>query len=202
METEFGRLIVKRRTYYKMKKGSPISDQAIEEIIKQAIKYSPTAYNSQQTRAVLLLSGAHEKFWSITMDAIRRVTGKPLEELQSTQRKLDSFKGGYGTVLFYNDTSVTKQFEQKFPSYKNNFENWAEQSNAILQFSVWNMLEEAGFAAALQHYNPIVDTDVRHEWKIDPHWKLIAQMPFGMPIEQPGPQEFNPIDERFRLIET
>ena len=202
METEFGRLIESRRSYYRMKKESPISDQAIEEIIKHAVKYSPTAYNSQQTRAVLLLSGAHEKFWSITMDAIRRVTGKTLEELLPTNRKIDSFKAGYGTVLFYNDTSVTKKFEQEYPAYKNNFENWAEQSNAMLQFSVWNMLEEAGFAAALQHYNPIVDTDVRHEWNIDKHWKLIAQMPFGMPIEEPGAQEFNPIDERFRLIET
>lgn len=202
METEFGKLIKSRRSYYRIKKESPISDQAIEEIIKQAIKYSPTAFNCQLTRAVLLLDGAHTKFWSLVMEAIREVTRKSLEDLLPTQHKIDAFNDGYGTVLYYIDNAVIRQFQKEYPTYKDNFPIWGQQASAMLQFSVWNMLEEAGFGASLQHYNPIVDEGVRKEWNINPDWELIAEMPFGMPTEEPGAQQFMPIDQRFITINT
>ena len=45
------------------------------------------------------------------------------------------------------------------------------------QFAIWTMLEDAGLGASLQHYNPLIDEKVQNEWKLNPNWKLIAQMP-------------------------
>jgi predicted oxidoreductase (fatty acid repression mutant protein) len=64
------------------------------------------------------------------------------------------------------------------------------------QFAVWTMLEEAGFGASLQHYNPLIDAEVAATWGIDPHWKLMAEMPFGKPTATPGKKEFQPLEKR------
>ncbi|MGV8963940.1 MAG: hypothetical protein ACOH2V_11265 [Candidatus Saccharimonadaceae bacterium] len=50
----------------------------------------------------------------------------------------------------------------------------------------WISLESVGFVASLQHYNPIIDKPVKEEWNLSEDWKLIAQMPFGMPVNEPG----------------
>ena len=58
------------------------------------------------------------------------------------------------------------------------------------------MLEDARMGASLQHYNPLVDDEVRAAWNLPLHWKLIAQMPFGVPVTRPGSKEVMPLDER------
>ena len=34
------------------------------------------------------------------------------------------------------------------------------------QFVIWNMLEDAGMGGSLQHYNPLVDDEVRASWNL------------------------------------
>lgn len=59
------------------------------------------------------------------------------------------------------------------------------------QFVIWTALEIEGFGASLQHYDELIETDVKKEWSVPENWKLIAQMPFGKPTEKPGEKEFN-----------
>ena len=73
---------------------------------------------------------------------------------------------------------------------------WAEQTDAMHQLAVWTMLEDAGMGASLQHYNPLIDDEVRKVWNLSDDWKLIAQMPFGVPVAQPGFKEVKSLDER------
>lgn len=51
----------------------------------------------------------------------------------------------------------------------------------MLQLFVWTALENEGLDASLQHYNPIIDEEVKKQWNIPESWKLIVQMPFGKP---------------------
>lgn len=198
MNSEFGKVIARRRSIYALKKESPISDQAIEDILKHALKYTPTAHNTQLTRLVLLQRGAHDEFWDFVMEAIREAAG-PVD-LTDSERKIDTFRDGYSTVLFYNDTLETRKMIEEMPLYADQFEKWAGHANAMLQFSVWNMLEEAGFGASLQHYNPIVDERVRQRWNISPDWELMAQMPFGTPYAEPETvKTFLPMEKRFLI---
>ena len=62
------------------------------------------------------------------------------------------------------------------------------------------MLEDAGFGVSLQHYNPLIDEAVIAEWGLPENWELIAQMPFGVPSQEPGAKEFKPLEERVRIF--
>lgn len=47
----------------------------------------------------------------------------------------------------------------------------------------------------------MIDKEVRKEWKINPDWELIAQMPFGSPLQQPENKEFTPLDDRLIVFD-
>jgi predicted oxidoreductase (fatty acid repression mutant protein) len=68
------------------------------------------------------------------------------------------------------------------------------------QLAVWTMLEELGFGANLQHYNPLIDERVAKEWNIPANWKLIAEMPFGTPANGPGDKDFKPLEDRVKIF--
>ena len=70
----------------------------------------------------------------------------------------------------------------------------------MLQFAVWTALEDEGLGASLQHYNPLIDDDVRAEWNLPASWRLLGQMPFGKPGGVPGPKDFLPIEDRVKVI--
>lgn len=67
------------------------------------------------------------------------------------------------------------------------------------QLVVWTALESEGLGASLQHYNPLIDDEVKKEWNVPSNWKLIAQMPFGNPTMIPREKEFQPLDERVKF---
>lgn len=112
---------------------------------------------------------------------------------------MNAFGSGYGTVLFFEDQNVIKGLQEQFALYKDNFPIWSEQSSGMLQLVVWTALESEGLGATLQHYNPLVDEEVKKEWNIPESWKLIAQMPFGHPVAEPGEKDFAPISERVKI---
>lgn len=195
MTRNFKEALKHRRTSYNISNSSPISDNEIKEIIDFAVTNVPSAFNSQTTRVVLLLGENHTKLWNITKDTLRKIV--PEEAFGQTEAKINnSFNCGYGTILFYEDTEIVKNLQQAFPLYKDKFPVWSQQTSAMHHLAVWTMLEDAGFGASLQHYNPLIDEAVAKEWAINPNWELIAEMPFGTPTQQPGEKEFKPLDQR------
>ena len=184
-----------RRSYYQLSGKSPVSDKEIEKVLDFAATYVPSAFNSQSTRMVLLLGDNHKRFWNIVKDVLKKRLSA--EAFVKTGSKIDeSFASGYGTVLYYEDQSVVEGLQEKFPSYSENFPVWSQQTSAMHQLVVWTMLEDMGFGASLQHYNPIIDEDVRKEWDIPAKWKLVAQMPFGLPAGEPDQKVMNPVGSR------
>ena len=125
----------------------------------------------------------------------------PAEAFVKTEEKIDhSFACGYGTVLFFEDQKVVKGLQEAFPSYQENFPGWSLQTSAMHQLAIWVMLEDVGFGASLQHYNPLIDEDVRSTWHLPETWQLIAQMPFGTPVAEPGGKEFDDLSERIKIF--
>lgn len=188
-------LLKKRRSYYSIENKSPISDEKIKELVDFAVTHVPSAFNSQSARTVLLLNEHHKKLWNIVEQVLSDIV--PSDAFEATKAKIKkSFASGYGTVLFYEDQSVVRSLQDSFPTYSDNFLIWSDHTTAMHQYAIWLLLENEGFGASLQHYNPIIDQKVAEEWDIDPNWKLIAQMPFGTPIEKPGNKEFQPLESR------
>jgi len=106
-----------------------------------------------------------------------------------------------GTISFYDDASVTRSLEEKFPLYAKNFGIWALEQNGMLQINVWNMLTSLGLGASLQHYNEVIDQKVRDLFDVNPDWKLIGQMPFGTIISVPDKKSEVPLHTRIKVIE-
>ena len=52
---------------------NPISDDRIKEIIDHAVKHSPSTFNSQSARVVLLLGSHQDKLWDLTKEALRKI---------------------------------------------------------------------------------------------------------------------------------
>jgi predicted oxidoreductase (fatty acid repression mutant protein) len=199
MAKDFFTALKERRSYYGISKEQVISDQRIQEIVEEAVKFTPTSFNSQTSRAVVLLGEHHDKLWNITQDILREVVGNE-EQFKSTAEKMNGFRSGYGTVLFFEDNNVVAGLQQQFEAYADNFPIWSNQSNGMLQWVVWTALEQEGLGASLQHYNPLIDEKVKNEWNIPEHWKLIAELPFGKPTSQPGEKEFQPVEERVKTF--
>ena len=174
-----------RRSQYALGKNLPLSENEVLEIIDNAVKYSPSAFNSQTAHAVVLLGDNHQKLWDITFEELGKFL--PNEDAKTaTKAKLDGFAAAYGTVLFFEDHDVVKGLQEKFPSYADNFPLWSEQSTGIASFAVWNALAEAGIGANIQHYNPVIDERVAKEWNIPTNLVLRAQMPFGEIVGEPA----------------
>lgn len=198
LSKDFFTAVKDRRTYYGISKEAVVSDERIRELVEEAVKHTPSSFNSQSARVVVLLGEHHDMLWSITKETLRKIV--PAESFGPTEEKMNAFGNGYGTVLFFEDQSVIKGLQEKFASYKDNFPIWSEQSSGMLQYVVWTALEIEGFGASLQHYNPLINEEVQQTWNLPSEWKLIAQMPFGKPTAQPGEKQFQPIAERVKFF--
>ena len=187
--------IKQRRTIYAIGKNVTLENSKIESVIQEAVKQSPSSFNSQTSRVVTLFGQSHDKFWDIVLETLRKIV--PAAAFEGTSGKIASFKAGHATVLFYEDQDVVKSLQEQFALYADNFPVWSEHSTAIAQFAVWTALAEHNVGASLQHYNPIVDEEVASTFDIPANWKLRAQLVLGS-IEA-GAGEKTYIDDAVRF---
>ncbi|WP_435921013.1 nitroreductase family protein [Paenibacillus sp. DYY-L-2] len=196
--SQFLDAVKKRRSVYGINKDTKVSDARIEEIIGEAVLHSPSSFNSQSGRVVVLFGEQHDKFWDITKETLRKLV--PADSFAPTEEKMAAFRSGRGTVLFFEDQAVIEGLQQQFAAYAENFPVWSQQSSGMLQYVVWTALAVEGVGASLQHYNPLVDEQVAKEWNVPASWKLIAQMPFGNIAAEPGEKQFAPLDSRLKVF--
>ncbi len=187
-----------RRSYYGLNNEEIVSRERIEEIIATAVAHAPSAMDSKSARVVVLFGDKHEKLWDITKNTLKPIV--PAEAFASTEEKLNSFRSGYGTILFYEDQKVVKGLEEKFELYKANFEPWSLQSSGMLQFIIWTALESEGLGASLQHYNPLIDNEVSEAFGISKDFKLIGQLVFGNPVAEPSEKIVEDLTHRLKVI--
>ncbi|MFD1439228.1 nitroreductase family protein [Acinetobacter terrae] len=188
-----------RRTIYAIGKNVLLTQDKIEEIIKEAVRNSPSAFNSQTSRVVTLYGDSHTKFWNIVRETLRKMV--PEDAFEKTDAKINSFAAGYGTVLFFEDQDVVKSLQEQFALYADHFPAWSEHSSAIAQFAVWTALAEQHVGASLQHYHPVIDEEVAETFDIPKNWRLRAQLVFGS-IEAPaGEKTFMDDKERFKKFD-
>ncbi|ACX88724.1 nitroreductase family protein [Pectobacterium parmentieri] len=198
MSNAFLQSIKARRSIYAIGNKLPIPEDQVTALITEAVNESPSAFNSQSSRVVILFGEQHHKLWDIVKQQLKKIV--PADAFASTENKLASFAAGAGTVLFFEDTSVIEALQEKFALYADNFPVWSEHSTGIAQAAVWSTLAQEKIGASLQHYNPLIDNDVKAQWDLPASWKLRAQMPFGS-IEQPaGEKTYIAFEERFRVF--
>lgn len=184
-------VIKARRTYYAINDQLPVEDTTVVDFVKKATELVPDAFNMKSARAVVVLGDKHKQLWDVIYDAFG---GKVPRE------KIDSFKAGYGTVLYFTDEATVKALQDQFPAYAGNFPHWAAQAVGMLEFTVWTGLHELGIGASIQHYNPVIDAAVKTLLQLPDEWHLDAQMPFGGIVSEPDAKAAEDINQRVRVI--
>jgi len=187
-----------RRTIYNISNETTIPDSKVIDIVERAVKHSPSAFNSQTTRAVVLFGSHHNRLWDIAIQSV--LTTQGAENGKNRIEKIGkSFKGGYGTVLFFEDQAAIQVMKDRSPSVADYFPVFSSNTAGMVQLTVWTALEAEGLGASLQHFHPLIDEDVRKEFNLPSSWALTAQMPFGKPTQAPNPDKsFIPITDRVK----
>lgn len=192
-------LAEKRRSIYALSNQLPVSNDEIVNLVEHAVLHTPSAFNSQSARIVVLFGEDHKKLWDITEETLKVIVGDD-EKFQGTKDKIAGFRAGAGTVLFFEDKGVVRNMQEAAPLYADKFPIWAHQTNAMHQYVIWTALASLDIGANLQHYNPVIDQRVADAWDIADDWELNAQMVFGA-IEQPaGDKAFQPVEERMKVF--
>lgn len=188
-----------RRTIYAIGNDEIVDRERIREVVRHAITYAPTAFNSQSARVILLFGSAHNRLWSFTKEVLKGIV--PQEAFAATGKKIDSFNAGYGTLLYFENQSAVRDLQQQYPAYRENFPLWSLQASGMLQYIIWAALEAEGLGVSLQHYNPLIDNHVKAEWNVPEDWTLLGEMPFGKPLAPADAKSYLPMEERFKVFE-
>ncbi|WP_122643078.1 nitroreductase family protein [Luxibacter massiliensis] len=181
----------KRRSIYNINKELPVPEDTVINTIQKVTELVPDAFNMKSSQVMIVLGEKHDILWDTVYDVFE---GKvPIEKIQG-------FRNGAGTVLYFYDEAVVRNLQGSFPKYADNFPVWANQASAMLQINIWGALRELGIGANLQHYNPVINTKVRELFQIPESYILVAQMPFGGIVEEPAPKEKEDIKVRVQTI--
>ena len=190
--------VAQRRSIRHIGSDSPIPDGRIVQLICDAMRNNPSPCNMQSARAVALFNDQHTHLWNIILDALR--TNLSAVQFQESEKTARQYLHGHGTVLYFEDSSILQACVGRFPECAGQLPAWAEQSNGMLQYAVWTLLEQEGLGASLQHYDLSIDAQLRDIWDLPRSWRLLAQMPFGTPLSPPEKKAHASIDALVRVF--
>lgn len=180
-----------RRSYYNINKVLPVEERVVIDLIETTTELVPDAFNMKSSVVAVVLKEKQNVLWDSIYEVFQ---GKVSKE------KINSFKAGAGTILYFYDQSIVEAMQQQFPLYADNFPIWANQANGMLQLSIWSGLRELGIGASLQHYNPIIDECIHKLFDLPENYVLVAQMPFGGIVSEPETKEKEDISKRVLVL--
>lgn len=187
-----------RRTNYTLGKTVPVLPSEIVAVVERMTREVPSAFNMQSSRVIIAFGEHHEAIWAYAKEALRTVV--PADAFANTEKRLDGFAAGFGTILFFEETKTVEAMQAQYALYAQNFPTWAAQSNGMLQFAIWTALSDMGLGVNLQHYNPLIDEEVKRHFDAPESWTLVAQMVFGEELAPPEPIEKMAIAERVKVL--
>lgn len=194
--------LANRRSIYAL--GKAVDFEKATATIKEAVRQSPSAFNSQTSRVLILAGEAHDNLWHniVAKDLKSEMDrqGVPESVWSGTKEKLDGFAAAGLTALFFEDTAVVKNLQEQFPLYADNFPVWSEQSTGIASVNAWTALSELGLGANLQHYNPVINETVAKTYDIPESWELRGQLVVGSPEADVSPKSFMADEDRFKVF--
>ena len=194
----FQEAVTNRRSIYKLGRNIPVLQSQIIAAVERMTKDVPSPLNMQSARVVVTMLDHHENVWHITKGALK--SQLPPLKFAEAEKRIDSFEQAYGTILFFESSDMIKAMQYEMPEYAAVLPTAAMQANGMLQFAVWTALEDLGLGANLQHYNPIIDEDIKKIFCLPDSWDLVAQLVFGEKLEDPQPVEKIPTGVRVKIF--
>lgn len=76
MQSKFNELSAKRRSIYALGDNITTSPEEIFNLVKETVRNSPSAFNSQTVRAVVLFGKSSDKVWDIVEETLQKIVPK------------------------------------------------------------------------------------------------------------------------------
>ena len=188
-----------RRSIYILNDQLPVSQSIVAGRVKEATSLSPTAFMMQDIHAVILTGDNHKKLWDkIVYNTLQKIV--PAEVFKRTEIKLNTFSQAAGTILLLRDLEAVEQMKKEYATYADEMDNWSWQDLGIAMVNIWNSLAEINVGANIQHYNPLIDDEVKATWNIPANYQLVGQMVYGGIVSRPGDKERKSGDELVRVV--
>lgn len=89
-----------RRSVYGIGKALPVEETEVVRVVEEATRLVPDAFDMKSQRVVLAMGEKHDRLW----DAIYEAFGGKV-----AREKIDGFKAGYGTVLYFCGEDIAKR---------------------------------------------------------------------------------------------
>lgn len=188
-------VIKNRRTIYHLSKKPVLSDQSLVQLVQTAVREAPSSFNVQSSRVVVLLGENHDDYWgNIVPQRLKEVAGD--HAVQASEGKLQGFKNGSATILFFEDSKLIKGQQEAFPRYADLFPHWSDTSSGMAQIYTWAILESEGYGCNLQHYGNITAEVLKKKYSLPDTYDLKAEMVAGFPESPAGEKSAVPDHER------
>ncbi|NLD34485.1 MAG: nitroreductase family protein [Clostridiales bacterium] len=190
----------RRRSLYDLSADLPITTEELHGLLRDILRTTPSGFNSQTARLVLLSGAEHRQAWDVIQRCVQPLTEPAAFE--KTVAKMDGFRRAAGTILFFEDGEILRDLEQRFPKFANNVPLFSAHTSAMHQYAAWTQLAALNIGANLQHYNPVADDALKAAFNLPQAWELHAQMVFGgilSPTGKPREQK-RPVEERLVVL--
>lgn len=152
---EFLQLIKQRRSIHALNNTPILPDGELISLIKSTVRESPSAFNSQTSRVVILLGEDHKNYWSNIVQPSMRKAITDEATWAHIGPRYDLFKQAYGTALFFEDENVIKDLQKDHAVIAKFFPQWSNHASGMAQVNTWTALEIAGYGANLQHVSEL-----------------------------------------------
>ncbi|KDN53416.1 Nitroreductase [Tilletiaria anomala UBC 951] len=167
--------------------------------VSDTIKYSPSAFNSQSSRAIILLGKAHKNYWN---EFVPQNLGE--NQLKAVQKRLPWFAAAQGTVIFFEDKKVIDEYRGGASAFSHLWDDWSNQASGMAQINLWTALEAEGYGVNLQHVAPMAGEGFKPMFnaalKVPSGWIVQAELVFGYPDQKDlKVKTFIEDSERFRV---
>jgi len=172
---------IKQRRSIRTLQHGDVSEARIRHIV-EAARWSPSSFNSQPVRLVVL-KGRHGEFWDFVEAQLRaKLTG---DQLTRATSRLPGYRAGVFTILFFEDTTVAANTPPG--AAPEVWKSFAVQAMGIAQANVWNAVAAAGLATSNQHINyQIGDEALRAFLGLPETWVSYCVFPVGYANETPA----------------
>ena len=111
-------------------------------------------------------------------------------------RRLEGFRAGTGTILFFEDSDLIKAQQQQFPMFASGFPTWSLHASGMAQIYTWAALEAEGYGANLQHYGNLTGETLKRVYNLPESYEIQSEMVFGHPEAPAGAKDYIPDEER------
>ena len=189
-------VIEKRRSNYDLAANIELNKKDLINLLRKIIYYSPSPFNVQSSKIVLLNKKSHHLLWTTVVEEFLKKNNNG-DLLDSDKARIKREDKAYGTILFYKDERVIEEFKEKLDAYEQkSLDSWCIEESAMLQMNIWNELRLRNIGAHIVHFDDI-DEEVSVAFDIDKNYKLVAMMVFGNIIQEAAVKPKKDIDKRF-----